>query len=82
MKCGAFEEALLQWMELAGFGQALHRYHGRTVGLGREHQARAGDPAIEQYRASAAVAGAAAFLDTGEADIVSQGVEERFVPAG
>ena len=50
-----------------------------ALGLHAEHQARAHQPAVDGDAAGAAVAGGAAFLGAGEAELVAQDVEQRLL---
>src|SRR5262249_3452436 len=74
---GVLEELLLQRMELLALGQALDRLDATAADLAAEHQAGADQAAVEGHAAGAAVAGGAAFLAAGEAQGVTQDVEER-----
>ena len=67
------EKRLLQRRERAvGVGQALDRLDRPAVHLAHRHQAGADLPAVEQHGAGAAVAGIAADLGAGEAEVVAQ----------
>src|SRR5205823_8791922 len=66
------DEGALEGVELAVDGEALDRRDGVAFGLGGEHQARVDGQAVDQDRAGAAVAVAAAFLGAEEAQLVAQ----------
>ena len=66
------EEGLLQRRERAVRRKALDRLDRAAGHLAHRDQAGADLPAVEQHRAGAAVAGVAADLGAGEAEIVAQ----------
>lgn len=73
---GPFEEALLNRMELADVADAFDRRDLAPFGFDAEHEAAIHRPAVEQHRAAAAVAVAAAFFRAGEANNVAQNLEQ------
>src|SRR5205085_2579115 len=72
-------EGVLQWRERAATRQPLDRRHGPPARLHRQHEAARHEVAIQMDGARAAVAGAAAFLWAGEAEILAERVEQRDV---
>ena len=80
LRAGVLEEALLQRVELARrAARPAHRRDLGAVGLHGEHQARVDRLAVEQDRAGAADALAAAELDLGGRALVAQQLEQRQV---
>src|SRR5208282_280714 len=57
-------------------GNALDSRDLAAIGLGAEHQARAHDVAVDDDRAGAAIARAAAFLAARQVELVAQYVEQ------
>jgi hypothetical protein len=55
-------------------GESLHGQHRCAADLARGHEARCGLPAVDPDRARAAVAGLAADLRAGQAEIVAEDV--------
>ena len=71
------DEGALQDRERAiGLGEALDRRHRAPGALADGDDARADLLAVEQHGAGAAVAGVAADLGAGEAELVAQGIRE------
>src|SRR5438445_7657011 len=70
-------ERLLHRMQLPVRGQTLDRDHGRAVGLNGEDRARLDSLAIDEDRARAALAGVAADVGTGEAEVVAEKVNDE-----
>jgi len=70
------QERPLKAVQAAVSGEALHGLHAAARSLGQRHHAAAHLGAVEQHRAGAAVAGVAAHLGPGEAEIVAQRVGE------
>src|SRR5690349_9724531 len=64
-------------MELAALLQALDRGDLAAVGLHREHRARLHRLAVEVHGAGAAVAGVAAHVGPGHAEILADEVHEQ-----
>src|SRR5258708_2338411 len=71
MKC------LLNRVHLAAVSHTLDGLEGRGVGLHRERQAGARGFAIDDHRATAALAGAAADVSAGEAEVFAQEIAEK-----
>jgi hypothetical protein len=65
-------------MQLVTFGKPFHRGDGPAFRLGAKHQAGADELPVEGDAAGAAVAGAAAFLGTGEPEPVAQHFQQGF----
>ena len=63
-------------LQLAAFGRTFDGFHREPVGLHREQQAAAHDPALEAHRARAAHSVLAADVRAGEAEILAQEVDE------
>ena len=61
-------------------GEALDRLHGVTVDLADRHETRVDDHPVDEDRAGAALALAAALLGAGEIEILAQHVEEAAHP--
>ncbi len=79
--CAArLEEGLLERAQRArgsaALGQAFDRPELRAIGLADRHEAAVDHLAVEDDRAGAALALAAAFLGAGEAEVLAQHVEE------
>jgi len=70
------EEALLQRVQGLGCGDALNGGDGTALHLGRHYQAGVDEPAIKNDVARAAVAVVAAFLGTGQTQLVAQDFQE------
>ena len=70
-------EALLQRVQLAGAGQALHRADLVPVGLDGEHGAGLDRAAVHQHRARAAVGGVAAHVRAGQPQSPADQVGEQ-----
>src|SRR6185437_11080055 len=79
LKRGMLEEFLLHRVERIAVGDALDRRDRPPLGLDREHQARAGDVAVDDDGAGAAIARAAAFLAAGQPELVAQHIEHRLL---
>ncbi len=62
----------LQRAQAAVLGEALDGHDPAALDLAQRHQAGADLGAVEQHRAGAAVAGVAADLGAGQAEIVAQ----------
>ena len=75
-------ERLLQHGELARLAQAFDGLDRRALGLRDRDQAGFQQHAVDEHRAGAAFAGAAAFLGAGVAEIVAQEVEQAQVRLG
>jgi hypothetical protein len=73
------EELALQRMEVVAFGEALDGLDLAILGLDPKHQAGTNQPAVENDAAGAAIAGAAALLGAGQAETVTQTIEQRLV---
>src|SRR2546421_483405 len=73
------DECILEWRERAATRQPLDRRHGPSACLHRKHETARHELAIQMDGARAAVAGAAAFLRAGEAQIFTERVEQRDV---
>src|SRR6185503_11821895 len=73
------DELALQRMQLVALGHALDGGDRPAVRLHAQHQARAHEAAVDGDAAGAAVAGRAAFLGAGEAQLVAQHVEQRLL---
>src|SRR5581483_6084134 len=70
------DERLLHRVELAVAREPLDRHDVVPVGLRREHEARADEPAVEEHRAGAALALLAGVLRAGEAEVLAQREEQ------
>ena len=70
------EGALQRRQRAVGAGEAFDRRHRAAVALADADDARADLLAVEQHRAGAAVAGVAADLGAGQAELVAQRVGE------
>ena len=70
------EGALQRRQRAVGAGEAFDRRHRAAVALADADDARAHLLAVEQHGAGAAVAGVAADLGAGQAELVAQGVGE------
>ena len=70
-------ERLLERVERRAVGHALDRLDLGAVGLDGEHRARLGALAVDVDGARAAVAGVAADVRAGEAEVVAQEVDEQ-----
>ena len=70
-------ERLLKPVELAVRGKRFDRDHFLPLALHREHQARPGTRAADQYRARAAHSMLAADVRAGEVQLVAQEIGER-----
>ena len=75
-------ERLLQHGQLARFAQAFHGLDRGALGFRHGNQAGLQQHAVDEHRAGAAFAGAAAFLGAGVAEIVAQEVEQAQVRLG
>src|SRR5438094_3017571 len=73
---GALDERLLHGVELAA---VLHRLHPRALRQGGEVQTPRHRGAVDQHRAAAAQALAAAFARAVEAELLAQHLDERLV---
>src|ERR1700730_8724649 len=71
MKC------LLNRVHLAAVSHTLDGFDGRCVGLHRERQAGAHRFGLDEHRATAALAGAAADVTAGEAEVFTQEIAEK-----
>src|ERR1051325_7537287 len=72
---GVLEEFLLHRMQLVALGDALDRGDRAAFGLDAEHQAGTDQLAVDDDATGATIAGAAAFLAAGQAELVAQAVE-------
>ena len=70
------QESPLQAVQPSFGGKALHGLHVAPGGLGQRHHAATHLGAVEQHRAGAAVAGVAADLGPGQAEIVAKRIGE------
>ena len=75
-------EGLLQHAQFAGRGQRFDRLDRRALRLGDRHQAGFHQHAVDEHRAGAAFAGAAAFLVAGEVEIVAHEIEQPLMRLG
>src|SRR5262249_37376137 len=73
------EELLLDRVQLVAFGDALDSLDLAAFRFDTEHQARAHDLAVDDDGASAAIAGAAAFLAAGQVQFVAQAIKQRLL---
>src|SRR5262245_66640254 len=64
-------------MQLGADLQSLDGNDNRAIELGGENQTGIDRLAVEKNRASAAIAGAAAFLGSGNVDLITQQVEQK-----
>ena len=74
--CAVAQEGPLQPVQPAVRGESLHGLHMAAGGLGQRHHAAADLGTVEQHRAGAAVAGVAAHLRPGKAEVVAQRIGE------
>src|SRR5271157_5781381 len=74
---GAFQEALLDGMQMAVIGEPLDRLDGRSLRLDGQHEATVDRHTVEDHRAGAAVAVVAALFGPRQ----PQGVAENFQQA-
>src|SRR5262245_31173610 len=72
-------EGVLERVQDAVLAQPLDRGHGSSAHLHGQHEAACHRLAVEMDGARAAIARAAPFLGSGEAQLLPQGVEERLV---
>ena len=72
----ALDKSILQRGELAAFGRALDGLHREPVGLHREQQAAAHDPALHAHSARAAYPMLATYVRAGKAEILAQKIHE------
>src|SRR5262249_21833112 len=79
LQCGVLDELALQGMQFVAPRHALDRSDRLAVGLHAQHQAGAHEPAVDRDAARAAVAGRAAFLGSGQSQLVTQAVEQRLL---
>ena len=78
LRAAGVEHRLLERGQLAvGAGEALDRRHLPPLGMGRGREARNGGTPVEQHRARPAPPFVAADLRSGQAEPVSQDVDER-----
>src|SRR5690349_19593495 len=70
-------ERLLQRRQLVALAEALDGLDRRPVGLDGEHHAALHERAVHDHRARAAVAGVAADMAPGEAQIVAQKMDQQ-----
>ena len=70
-------ERALQLAERLAVAQPLDGFDGGAVGLDREHEARAGELAVDPHRARAADSVLAADVDAGGAELVAEEVREQ-----
>src|SRR5712691_3568656 len=70
-------ERLLQWMQLPVGGKTFDRHHGRPVGLNGEDRAGLDRLPIDEDRTRAALAGVAADVGAGKAEVVAEKVNEE-----
>lgn len=70
------DESLLHRVKIAIRGQTFDGGDGPALRRNRKRQARQLAPAVEQNRASATLAVIAAFLGTGQAQTLTQQIEE------
>src|SRR5207248_3169046 len=73
---GVLQEFLLHRMQRLTLGDALDRQDRAALGLDAEHQAGTHDIAVDDDRAGAAIARAAAFLAARQVQFVAQAVEQ------
>ena len=73
----SFEERLLDRVQPGRRGDTFDRADGRPFGLDRQHEAAIDRAAVEDDRASSAVAVRATFLRAGQVEVVSQDFEQR-----
>src|SRR5207237_9663326 len=78
LRPAAIEEALLHRRQLAASGDAFHCQHRRALDLADGDETGIDQLAVDQHRAGAALALAAAFFRAGEAEIFAQDVEQTF----
>jgi len=72
----AVHEGPLQRMQPTILRESFDGLDLRADGLQGEHQATVDRPTVDQHGAGAALAVAAAFLGTGQADAIAEGVEQ------
>ena len=75
-------EGFLQEAQLTAGGERLDALDGRALRLGHRQQAGLHQGAVDEHRAGAAFAGAAAFLVAGEVEIVAQEIEQPLMRLG
>ena len=76
LECSAFEEALLERMQVALLGQAFDGFDRRSFGFDAENDATVDRKAVHQHGASTAVAVVAAFLGPGEPQIFAEDFQQ------
>src|SRR6266508_539597 len=79
LQCRVLEEFSLQRMELGAGGHAFDGLDRFAFSFDAQHEARAGETSVYRHAARAAVAGAAAFLSTGETELVAQHIEQALL---
>src|SRR5438874_6041725 len=73
-----FDEGLLDWMKLVSTGEPFDSHDFTPVNKRREIQAAAHSQTIDECRAAAAEALAAAFSPSEQTEITAQHINQRF----
>jgi hypothetical protein len=73
---GSLQEALLKGMQVALARQPFNRFQRRSFGLNGQHDAAIHRHAVHQHGAGAAVAVVAAFLRSGQPQLVAENFQE------
>jgi hypothetical protein len=79
LKTAVFDKRLLQWMELAVFGESFDGFDLFPGATRRQGQTGTYQTAIDDHAAGAANADAAAFFGTGQAEVVAQNVKQQTI---